>query len=163
MWGGKFGTKNTKIYGFWNPYVYEKDESGRTIWGDRWVATALSYQSEPDEHGIYWPAQDDIAGGQAGLYKVVREDGKFLAFDQETGEVNGVLSEPDATRCLKSEFITEENGWFRFICPCDMHVKYLKYAETATSHYKYYWNREKWTEDQLDGFNLKCPKVLLLN
>jgi hypothetical protein len=81
MWGGKFGTKNTKIYGFWNPYVYEKDESGRTIWGDRWVATALSYQSEPDEHGIYWPAQDDIAGGQAGLYKVVREDGKFLAFD----------------------------------------------------------------------------------
>jgi hypothetical protein len=30
MWGGKFGTKNSKIHGIWNPFVYSTDENGRT-------------------------------------------------------------------------------------------------------------------------------------
>lgn len=32
MWGGKFGVKKTKIYGVWNPYVYEKDSFGRPVY-----------------------------------------------------------------------------------------------------------------------------------
>lgn len=30
MWGGKFGVKKPKIQGLWNPYIYPKDEYGRT-------------------------------------------------------------------------------------------------------------------------------------
>lgn len=29
MWGGKFNIKKTKIYGVWNPYIYETDSTGR--------------------------------------------------------------------------------------------------------------------------------------
>ena len=37
MWGGKFGTKHTKIYGAWNPYIYEKDKLGRNIYMNKTV------------------------------------------------------------------------------------------------------------------------------
>lgn len=32
MWGGKFGTKHSKINGVWNPIVYDKDKYGRNIY-----------------------------------------------------------------------------------------------------------------------------------
>ena len=32
IWGGKFGTKKTKIYGAWNPFVYPKDKSGQNLY-----------------------------------------------------------------------------------------------------------------------------------
>lgn len=32
MWGAKFGTKNSKIYGVWNPYIYPKDRYGKNIY-----------------------------------------------------------------------------------------------------------------------------------
>lgn len=32
MWGGKFGTKRSKIYGVWNPFIYPKDRMGRQIY-----------------------------------------------------------------------------------------------------------------------------------
>ena len=38
MWGGKFGTKHTKIYGGWNPYIYPKDRLGRNIYFTKEVA-----------------------------------------------------------------------------------------------------------------------------
>ena len=39
MWGGKFGIKNFKIYGVWNPYVYPKDRFGKEIYLDEYIAT----------------------------------------------------------------------------------------------------------------------------
>ena len=39
MWGGKFGTKHTKIYGAWNPYIYKKDRTGRPIYMNKEVVS----------------------------------------------------------------------------------------------------------------------------
>lgn len=130
MWGGKFGTKNTKIYGVWNPYIYEKDISGRPIWTTKIVLTADDY--ELDEHGVYQPT----------------EDANF-----STGDIDD-----DRVYTLNE---LEEMGYIKFICPCDNHVKYMKYVENISGKYKYLKNDDEGinpTEDQLNGFNLKCPK-----
>lgn len=41
MWGGKFGIKKTKIYGVWNPYIYETDRFGKQIYTKRVVLNSL--------------------------------------------------------------------------------------------------------------------------
>jgi hypothetical protein len=45
MWGGKFGTKNSKIYGVWNPYVYPKDRYGRTLYLKKEVVSLAEISS----------------------------------------------------------------------------------------------------------------------
>lgn len=49
MWGGLFGTKRSKIWGVWNPCVYEKDRYGRTIYLKREVVS-----EEPTEDLEQW-------------------------------------------------------------------------------------------------------------
>ncbi len=55
MWGGKFGVGRTKIYGAWDPYVYEKDEYGRIVYLKKLVATASSYNEDgtPKDDAIW--------------------------------------------------------------------------------------------------------------
>ena len=154
MWGGKFGTKNTKIYGVWNPYVYEKDSNGKTIWGKRMVAVPTIYETEPDEHGVYHPKTSETG------YCIVDEEGNYYRAFKAGGEMKFEITDTDAKYNSSSTFNPVELGWGEFICPCDMHIKYIKYIDSSTSHYKYYWDETKWTEDQLQGFNLKCPKGL---
>lgn len=131
MWGGKFGTKNTKIYGVWNPYIYEKDNNGRPIWTTKVVMIANEY--EEDNHGIYQPAE------------------------------NATFSEAGAGTGVSEEDLIKE-GYIKFICPCDNHVKYMKYVENINGRYKYLKNVKEGeegiepTENQLAGFTLKCPK-----
>ena len=42
MWGGKFGVKKPKVEGLWNPYIYPKDEYGRTQYLRRVQLTATT-------------------------------------------------------------------------------------------------------------------------
>lgn len=154
MWGGKFGVKNTKIYGVWNPYIYEKDENGKTIWGKRLIAYPSDYNEEPDDNGVYWPAEENtnylVIGERGEYYRVYKTEGSWKyeeledAIDQRYNSI--------------STFNPPEIGWRQFICPCDMHIKYMLYIEAPTSHYKYHWTTP--TEDQFNGFGLKCPKGL---
>lgn len=39
MWGGKFGIKKSKVQGLWNPYVYPKDQFGRTLYLNKKVVS----------------------------------------------------------------------------------------------------------------------------
>jgi len=39
MWGGLFGLGKQKIYGAWDPYVYEKDRYGKPIYVNKIVIT----------------------------------------------------------------------------------------------------------------------------
>lgn len=135
MWGGKFGTKNTKIFGVWNPFVYEKDENGRPIWVEKKVVIANKYKLA--DNGIYQPEN-----GQNNL--------KFSEDGKSDGE--GSFTEEQL----------KKDGWIKFICPCDNHVKYMKYVENINGHYKYYKTGENVDnkEDQMKGFILKCPKNL---
>lgn len=137
MWGGKFGTKNTKIYGVWNPYIYEKDNNGRPIWTTKVVVIANKYEEK--ENGIFYPTED--------------------ALFSETGVVNIVGGSREWT-----EDDLVKNGFVKFICPCDKHIKYMKYEENINGRYKYVKEQKDDMEqvdptaDQLTGFILKCPK-----
>lgn len=54
MWGGKFGIKNSKIYGVWNPYIYPKDRFGKYVYLDEYIATydtASETYSVVDKYG----------------------------------------------------------------------------------------------------------------
>jgi hypothetical protein len=85
MWGGKFGVKNTKIYGVWNPYVYEKDENGKTIWGKRLIAYPADYNEEPDDNGVYWPAEGNtnfLVIGERGEYYRVYKTGDSWKYEE---------------------------------------------------------------------------------
>jgi hypothetical protein len=135
MWGGKFGVKNTKIYGIWNPYIYEKDERGKTIWAKKLIAyskdEANGYVLGDD--GIYKlkdtaivtirNAEDD---NDASEY-MIDEDGKII--------VNETHTETEIT--VRQAI---EAGFIKFICPCDLHEKLMIYCESQVGHYKYYKN-----------------------
>lgn len=54
MWGGRFGTKHSKIKGVWNPYVYPKDRFGKQIYLEEIVL-------EKDDDDTYYYI-DDILG-----------------------------------------------------------------------------------------------------
>lgn len=154
MWGGKFGIKNTKIYGIWNPYIYEKDERGKTIWAKKFVA----YSKKESDYEL----QDN------GTYKLIAEP-DFLVIENaeddndknyykiENGKI--VVSEQSVSVNLES---LKTMGFISFICPCDLHEKYMFYAENQVGHYKYYKDTAKdlaaMQEDQLVGAALKCPK-----
>lgn len=64
MWGGKFGIGKTKIYGAWDPYIYEKDKNGKPIYLKRLVATASNYDEDgKPADGTIWTYEGGIIAG----------------------------------------------------------------------------------------------------
>lgn len=75
MWGGRFGTKHTKIYGAWNPYVYPKDRYGKQMYLKKIVV---------------YPA--DGGNGETSTKWTVEIDGKIIEHvDNDTGTLTQVL------------------------------------------------------------------------
>jgi hypothetical protein len=48
MWGGKFGTKHSKIKGVWNPIEFDTDKWGRRIYLNPIIAEATVYKTDED-------------------------------------------------------------------------------------------------------------------
>lgn len=70
MWGGKFGTKKSKIYGVWNPYIYPTDEYGRTHYLKKRVFA---------QHGNWWMEEGDETLEQYDEEQLIEMGGiKFL-------------------------------------------------------------------------------------
>lgn len=72
MWGGKFGTKHSKIYGGWNPYVYPKDKLGRNIYLKKEVAVHGNETENGDKEKWYWV--NDKGAPDIGQDKELKED-----------------------------------------------------------------------------------------
>jgi hypothetical protein len=54
MWGGLFGVGKQKIYGAWDPYVYEKDKFGKPIYLVKEVISEAEYEElEPETQSEY--------------------------------------------------------------------------------------------------------------
>lgn len=64
MWGGKFGIGKTKVYGAWDPYIYEKDKNGKPIYLKKLVAKALNYDEDgKPADGTIWTYEGGIIAG----------------------------------------------------------------------------------------------------
>lgn len=136
MWGGKFGTKSSKIKGVWNPIEFDTDKWGRRIYLNPIIAEATIYRT--DENG--YPSED-------ARYQIIDKDGNIYPYK----------GNPISTNYIWNTLL-EEDGWVEFICPCDNQWKKVKYIP-ADSHYKYLSqeNKSNPKEDQLKGYALYCP------
>ena len=139
MWGGKFGVKNTKIYGIWNPYIYEKDVSGKTIWAKKFVA----YSTNENDYELKDDGTYRLKKNATLMIKNAEDDSDTNYYKIEEGKV--IISENEEFETISS---IEEIGFVSFICPCDLHEKYMLYCENQVGHYKYYKEDVNTLEDK---------------
>lgn len=53
MWGGKFGTKHSKIKGVWNPFIYPRDRFNKQIY-----LKEIVLEHDTDNNTYYWITDD---------------------------------------------------------------------------------------------------------
>lgn len=151
MWGGKFGVKNSKVYGVWNPIEYPRDDYNRRKFITQEVVEANMYQEIPNE-GVYYPV-DWLTKYEDGYWKSGAEvdETNLYTLYQDQEEEDDDISPVN---------ITEANGWYSFVCPCDNKLKYMRYVANINGVYKYYKtvNVNNRTIDQMTGAPLNCPK-----
>lgn len=75
MWGGKFGTKRTKLYGVWNPIDYDLDDQGKPIYLEK-----IMYEEKKED------ISNDIS---AGWYSVTDEGKVTLITEKVEDELIG--------------------------------------------------------------------------
>ena len=176
MWGGKFGTKNSKIYGVWNPMVYPKDRYGRSKYITQEIAVARVYNNEQADNGVFYPVDFNNYYDKNTLYPVSHSFGinhMYIVYNGNGERITGIFStdegredqpsypidNSDDIAYLNPRVITKENGWVPFICPCDNKLKYMRYVANINGEYKYHRDgKDDFTIDQLDGSSLLCPK-----
>lgn len=109
MWGGKFGIKKPKVRGLWNPYVYPKDEYGRTLYIKKTVYGIT--ESEPGVATI-----DDLEIN--------------IVYDSAIGKWDVASTETDKNKEIFESLV-------QFICPCDTETKFAKFEPAEDANYKY--------------------------
>lgn len=127
MWGGKFGTKHSKIKGVWNPMVFNKDKWGRKIYMTPIIASLyIPTEEYPDASAV-----------------VVIKDQDGNEYDYPGSHTWGAL--------------TENDGWVEFICPCDNQWKKVKYIAAGSHYKYLNPAIADNKADQITGYPLQCP------
>ena len=105
MWGGKFGTKHSKIYGIWNPIDFPLDSYGRKIYLEKRIATLITTDG-------------------VDVYKITNTDG------EERGFLEGPLDDSWISFVSPCDEIEK---WYKY-APLEAPYKYLnwKYYDTPT-------------------------------
>jgi len=105
MWGGKFGTKRSKIYGVWNPINFPLDNYGRKIYLEKRIATLI------------------VSDGQE-IYKITNDKG------EERGFLEGPLDDSWISFISPCD---DKKKWYKYF-PIEAPYKYLnwKYYDTPT-------------------------------
>ena len=77
MWGGLFGVGKQKIYGAWDPYVYEKDKFGKPIYLVKEVISEVEYEELEPEAQLEYVKFICPCDEQIKYIRYIQADGKY--------------------------------------------------------------------------------------
>lgn len=92
MWGGLFGVGKQKIYGAWDPYIYDKDGLGRNIYVKKKVITEEEYNA----------LTDDKKTGYIKFICPCDETIKYMTYEQTDGYYKYASQETDKSKIYQT-------------------------------------------------------------